>query len=120
MQAQPAGPSRVVYRIEQNLGSTDLDGMFSNLHSMLSGVIGDQLAESLAQQSMDNVIDQIMRTDTNKYGAPPASKTAIESLERGSYKALSKFVECKDMKIVNMDGQQVNLEEAIKDAQNKE
>lgn len=120
MQAQPSSRSQVVYRIEQNLGSTDLDGMFSNLHGMLSGIIGDQLAQSLAQQSMDNVIDQIMRNDTNKYGAPPASKTAIESLEKGTYDKLSKFVECRDMKVVNVEGQKVNLEEAKKNAENKE
>lgn len=92
MQPQRTNAEQRVYRIEQNLGSTDLNGMFSNLTSLLSGVIGDQLANQLAQQSMDNIIDQIMQNDTNKYGAPPASKKAIESLTRGCYKDLSKFV----------------------------
>jgi E3 ubiquitin-protein ligase RNF115/126 len=106
------GPSQRVYRIEQNIGSTDINGMFNNLSSLLSGIIGDQLADQLAQQSMDNIIDQIMRHDQNKYGAPPAAKTAIENLSRGSYKELSKFVSCRDMKLVGIDGKEVRLEDA--------
>ena len=94
--------------------------MFSNLSSLLSGVIGNQLAEQVAQQSMDNVIDQIMRTDTNKYGAPPASKKAIASLDRGNYEKLSSFLDCKDIKLVNLDGQRMKLEEAKDNVKSKD
>mmetsp|Transcript_2832 Transcript_2832/g.3308 ORF Transcript_2832/g.3308 Transcript_2832/m.3308 type:complete len:124 (+) Transcript_2832:217-588(+) len=117
MQPAPSGPTQRVYRIEQNLGTTTLDGMFNNLQSLLSGVIGNQLAEQVAEQSMDNVIDQIMRTDTNKYGAPPASQKSIASLERGSYEKLSSLVDCKDMKLILLDGIKMNLEEAKHNAE---
>lgn len=79
--------------IEGTLDSAAFDVMFSNLAGMLSGVIGDQLADQVAQQSMDNVIDQIMRNDPNNYGAPPASKEAVQALQRGSYESLSKNID---------------------------
>mmetsp|Transcript_16991 Transcript_16991/g.16670 ORF Transcript_16991/g.16670 Transcript_16991/m.16670 type:complete len:172 (-) Transcript_16991:288-803(-) len=83
---------------EGTLDSAAFDLMFSNLAGMLSGVIGDQLADQVAQQSMDNVIDQIMRNDPNNYGAPPASKEAIQDLQRGSYESLSKNIDSQDFK----------------------
>ena len=120
MQTSSTGRAQKVYRIEQNLGSTDMAGMFSNLSGLLSGIIGEQLANQVAEQSMGNIIHQVMQNDIPTTATNPASKEAIENLKRGSYKDLSKNLEFKDLKIVNRDKTQINLQETFKNSESKQ
>ena len=121
MQTSDTGRAQRVYRIEQNLGTTDMSGMFSNLSGLLSGIIGEQLANQVAEQSMGNIIHQVMQTDIPTTSTNPASKDAVDRLKRGSYKDLLKSLDFKDMKIVSRDKEQINLQETIlKNSANKQ
>ncbi|CAI2376687.1 unnamed protein product [Moneuplotes crassus] len=112
IQAQPDGNTQRVIRIENNMGTVTLDGMFNGLADMLGGVLGNQLAEQVAQRSMDNVVEQIMHSDPNQDGAQPASKKSIDSLSKGNYETLSTNIECQDLKLVSKEGKRIYLEEA--------
>jgi E3 ubiquitin-protein ligase RNF115/126 len=51
----------------------------SSLLDMIFNLLRDRNTE---ENNMENIINYIMQNDPNRYGSPPASKTAIESLEK--------------------------------------
>ena len=60
------------------------NNLIGNLLNMLNGAIsGEELYEG--GQSLQQIIQQIVENDPNKYGPPPASKDAISKLPKGNY-----------------------------------
>mmetsp|Transcript_23109 Transcript_23109/g.26495 ORF Transcript_23109/g.26495 Transcript_23109/m.26495 type:complete len:145 (-) Transcript_23109:306-740(-) len=96
MQPSSGGRPQQVIKIEQNFGSTDLNGMFSGLSGLLTGLLGSQIADQVAEKSMENLNHQILNSTSGIQQTTPASKEAISKLEKGSYKNLSKNITCDD------------------------
>lgn len=60
------------------------NGLFGNLLSMLNGAFGGEDVYE-GGLSLDQIIQQIIENDPNRYGPPPASKKAVEDLPKGKY-----------------------------------
>ena len=50
--------------------------------SLLDMIIQYVSSRNYYEENLENIINQIMMNDTNKYGNPPASKKSIEKLEK--------------------------------------
>jgi hypothetical protein len=65
LHSRTQGPGQTIIRIEQNLGTTNLDGIFHNqntpfnLSNLLSGLVGRELADQIEQRSLENIVQQI-------------------------------------------------------------
>ena len=50
--------------------------------SNLLDMIIEYLSGQSEEDNLEDIINQIMMNDTNKYGNPPASKNAVDKLEK--------------------------------------
>lgn len=66
-------------------GANAHGGMVGNLMSMINNLLngGGELYEG--GQTFDQILQQIVANDPNRYGPPPASKEALEKLPKGTY-----------------------------------
>ena len=82
----PSQGAQVVHILHSNMTNQNnvSTGLFGNLINMLNGIFtGDDLYEG--GQTLDQIIQQIIINDPNKYGPPPASKDAVANLPKGKY-----------------------------------
>lgn len=91
----PGRGAQAIHIINANMGNGGVNlagipgigganGLFGNLINMLSGNLpGGDVYEG--GQSLDQIIQQIVANDPNKYGTPPASKDAVAKLPKGKY-----------------------------------
>lgn len=87
----------------------------SSLLDMIFGLLRDRNTE---ESNMESIINMIMANDTNRYGNPPASKDAVNSLEKikideDNIKLLRKNSNCENCSVCKddfeMDQQIINL-----------
>ena len=84
-----AGEARTAELIARLRGGTELDGPVSlqgipiGLLQLLLGSRGERLRLGDGQdQSLEEIMQHIMNNDPNNYGPPPASKSAIQQLQK--------------------------------------
>ena len=86
----PGAGAQAIHIINANMGNGGTNpqgGMVGNLMNMLSNIFngnGGDLYEG--GNTFDQILQQIIANDPNKYGPPPASKEAIKNLPKGKYR----------------------------------
>lgn len=84
----PGRGAQAIHIISSNISrdSGAPGGMIGNLISMLNNMIdggGQDIYEG--GLTFDQILQQIIANDPNKYGPPPASKDAVEKLPKGTF-----------------------------------
>ena len=99
----PGGGAQAIHIINSNMGHGGPHahgGMVGNLMGILGNLVnggGQDIYEG--GLTFDQILQQIVANDPNKYGPPPASKKAIEKLPKGRFETFfPKNEENKDSK----------------------
>lgn len=100
--ASGAQAIRIINSSRGNGGANAHGGMVGNLMEMISGLLGGNGAGGEIYeggQTFDQILQQIVANDPNRYGPPPASKDSIDKLPKGTYEDFfPKNEESKDEK----------------------
>lgn len=86
----PGRGAQAIHIIHSNMGRANIahGGMVNNLMSMLGNMVnggGQDMYEG--GLTFEQIMQQIVLNDPNKYGPPPASKDAIGKLPKGKYES---------------------------------
>mmetsp|Transcript_12153 Transcript_12153/g.10779 ORF Transcript_12153/g.10779 Transcript_12153/m.10779 type:complete len:144 (-) Transcript_12153:275-706(-) len=85
----PGRGAQAIHIISSNMargGANAHGGLVGNLMGMLGNYLdgsGQELFEG--GQTFDQILQQIVANDPNKYGPPPASKDSISKLSKGTF-----------------------------------
>lgn len=84
----PGRGAQAIHIIHSNMGRANIahGGMVNSLMSMLGNMVnggGEDMYEG--GLTFEQIMQQIVLNDPNKYGPPPASKDAVGKLPKGKY-----------------------------------
>jgi hypothetical protein len=85
----PGRGAQAIRIINSNMGQSNNahGGMVNSLMSMLGNMVNGGQDMYEGGQTFEQIMQQIVLNDPNKYGPPPASKDALSKLPKGKYES---------------------------------